>query len=849
MRATSASSLVFVLALACCTWIVSPAQAQLGSNLRVNGASTQIAGKPSPLQVDIYWDAYGVPHIFGQTDAQAFYGLGYATAKLRFFQMSWHRLIYQGRLAEFFGKGTWTHPESGTVSDIFVDSDRNARLLGWRRYAQKVVGDLQSQPFGSPQYEAWRMLEAYAAGVNHYVRQATVFHDLFDTHNVPKDLWTAADCVGVWIRMGSFFGPSGLDEAAKLKTYLELVNQGASSQEMSEALLGSAVCDESAPVVLQGDVPQITQDALIAYALANGLNGAGNCPLGAGAPAFSEAWAVAGSHTTTGRAVVVAEPRITVYVPNTFVEWHVKGATFEVRGVGIPGSPNVYVGSTADNAWGLTALNMDQADLFQLKTDPIGFPDQYQLDGVWSDWDVDQTEMILVEDKQNQVVYPSVPVRYRESWWGPVVTELANQTLGEEFARKAKPFDDTSNESTVGFLAMYRATNVEEFSAALGDWSYPSVNVIFGSSSGSIGYWANGHMPVRNPSQPFAGTVAMDGSSTANDWIDRLPHDLLPWVVNPAKGWLHSGNHMPIGSWYPIPNRPGPAGETHRSRRVREALEALSFPETPTNIARIHADSIVSPTRDTVILGLHLRDDQLGATLSAQAQLTLSHLESWLAAGARMDNSHYATLLAHHTPSYFRSDATGDALIAMYGASDSGMSFWLKDMLGKVANAVDLDSDDIAYVDWTLSEAWDRLTKTLAMDNIDPNSFGLWQDWYTQNIQTRQLPLYTTLGSKPELGLDPGFFQTPTLISTHGNTIVHQTGQTYSQFVEVGKTDAVSSILPPGQAEGDHEFPLHQEDQASIWAQAALRGSPTSLAGIQNLGPWTRETLQVLQQL
>jgi acyl-homoserine lactone acylase PvdQ len=48
----------------------------------------------------------------------------------------------------------------------------------------------------------------------------------------------------------------------------------------------------------------------------------------------------------------------------------------------VPGSPIILIGFTDRVAWGVTALGADQADLFQLETDPAR-PDQYRFDNQW----------------------------------------------------------------------------------------------------------------------------------------------------------------------------------------------------------------------------------------------------------------------------------------------------------------------------------------------------------------------------------------------------------------------------------------------------------------------------------
>src|SRR5438067_2233825 len=64
--------------------------------------------------VDIDRDEYAIPHIHAATERDAWFGLGYAEAQDRMFQMELSRRIGQGRLCEIFGKRSrmldeWSH--------------------------------------------------------------------------------------------------------------------------------------------------------------------------------------------------------------------------------------------------------------------------------------------------------------------------------------------------------------------------------------------------------------------------------------------------------------------------------------------------------------------------------------------------------------------------------------------------------------------------------------------------------------------------------------------------------------------------------------------------------------------
>src|SRR5262245_46620050 len=55
--------------------------------------------------VTIYRDTYGVPHIYGATDASVVFGLMYAQAEDNFWQLEDDYIVALGRSAEVYGSG------------------------------------------------------------------------------------------------------------------------------------------------------------------------------------------------------------------------------------------------------------------------------------------------------------------------------------------------------------------------------------------------------------------------------------------------------------------------------------------------------------------------------------------------------------------------------------------------------------------------------------------------------------------------------------------------------------------------------------------------------------------------
>src|SRR5207248_3733861 len=99
-------------------------------------------------EVRIARDADGIPLIAAATDEDAAFGLGFAHAQDRLFQMELQRRYGAGRLAEIFGSQA-------------LPTDRQMRVLGLYRAAAASFEHL------SPPVQ--QTLKAYAAGVNAFL--------------------------------------------------------------------------------------------------------------------------------------------------------------------------------------------------------------------------------------------------------------------------------------------------------------------------------------------------------------------------------------------------------------------------------------------------------------------------------------------------------------------------------------------------------------------------------------------------------------------------------------------------------------------------------------------------------
>ncbi len=778
-------------------------------------------------QIELLRDRWGVPHVFADTDAGAMYGLGYATAQDRAFQMYYNLRIIQGRLAELVGDvkvGVNRQRPQGRNSAL--SSDIRMRTIGYWQAAQETAAQLDP--------EARMLLEAYSRGVNNYLdNHPNDLLYLFKKYDLKPEPWTPAVCVASWWRMGLFFSGDGLRE---ITSYYQVKEGDREVRHFTltnsaGAMEGLPVRDD-ASVIQRTDVSDEWVRRVYDYGMKHNLTRKVEVMPELRRPGrrFSHAWVVGGKRTTTGSAVLVSDPQTLVRNPSLFYEFHISGKTFNARGIGVAGSPSILIGFTPNLAWGLTALGADQADLFLLKTDP-NRPDQYLVDGEWRSMDV-RTETIEVKGGRPHTL------TFRQTHFGPVVTSVAmGVRRGDEVALKRIPICEPQRDTFRGVLEMIRARNVREFQKALGGWSFPSANCVFGDRQGGIGYKTILALPVRSAHSLLDDRAAHEGWDSDNDWQDILPHELLPQVINPEQGWLVTANHRPIASFYPISMgiSTGSLGDTDRSWRLKERVMARDV-FTPEDVLAIHYDAVAPIKRDLVKLGYHLRDVQK-YPLEEETLKALDYLEEWRAAGCRSEMPIRGTEIVNLIPMAFRQNFVAATI---YGGGLSGLCNMLQTIEARIAVAPDaaLTEEEADYVNLMLRAAW-RYGKADYGD--DPNQ---WNERARSELLETKLPYMSTLDGFGSLDEDQDI-TFPALECIEGGTILSQRAQSYTQYVRLDDADKSMALLPVGASE--HPDSPHRLSGYDLWQKGKLRPAPLSRPAVEDVTT-SRTTLSEFRQ-
>jgi acyl-homoserine-lactone acylase len=279
--------------------------------------------------------------------------------------------------------------------------------------------------------------------------------------------------------------------------------------------------------------------------------------------------------------------------------WRATGALF-------PGVPAIVLGHNERVAWSFTVNRPDLIDVYRLQVDPDD-PSRYRVDGEWLDMDIDEVELeVRILGRLHWTV------RREVAWtiFGPVI----RRDDGDVAVRWAGMETVAIFEQLYGFN---RADDVDEWRAALaGQDGLASFNVGLADATGRIGYLYHALLPDR-PSLPdvdWSGVVP--GDTRATLWTEMVPFDELPWVEDPAAGFLQNANSTPfsatIGPETPDPGRWPEATtgieryETNRSLRALELLGGSGPIDLEQLLAvkfdtRYHDASAVASWRDRLV--------------------------------------------------------------------------------------------------------------------------------------------------------------------------------------------------------------------------------------------------------
>ena len=542
----------------------------------VDGAVT-VAGLSAPIE--IVRDRSDIPHIFASTENDALFGLGYAHAQDRLWQLEFERRIGFGRLSEVFGPAT-------------IAQDRFLRTIGFGRAAKAAWAELPAW--------AQQQVNAYVAGINAFVssHHGGALPPEFSLLRFEPEPWTGAD-VAVWVKMmawdlsanysfellrNDLVRTVGID---RMKQLMPLYDpNGLSIVGESEAGGLSKPMGHKTRIAGFSPSPLFSGHFSVPGAMPP-LDGAG-----------SNNWVVDGTMTASGKPMLANDPHLATHIPSTWYLAHLSSPDFEVIGATLPGIPGVILGRNRRVAWGMTNVAADVEDLFREHLDASGRSAEFR--GV-------QEPLTIVRETIRVKGADPVDVDVRLTRHGPLVSDALNAIEAQStHAVQAPPLAplafrwtalDPADSTIVALLRVNKANNWNDFTDALRAFVVPSQNFVFADVDGHIGYYAPGRIPIRASGD---GTLPADGWTGDDEWIGWVPFDQLPHQYDPPGHFIVTANNRPEPENYPYVL--GFEWYTpYRAQRIVDLLNGRSR-LTPDDFAKIQADTVSLHAKELVPL-------------------------------------------------------------------------------------------------------------------------------------------------------------------------------------------------------------------------------------------------------
>jgi len=483
--------------------------------------SLDVAGLSAP--VEIVRDNANVPHVFGQSDADVFFGLGYAHAQDRLWQMTTLRRTAQGRLSEVFGART-------------VEIDTLMRRYDLYRLA------VQSVEVQTP--EAQAALRAYAAGVN--ARLDEINREALGRgapemflFNAPIAPWQPADSLAIIKLMAVQLSGHLQNEVLRARTSLLLPDENRLNDILPTAPgQGVAALPDYASLV--PGVPRYTQVARadwhpLSPVARPGLAGASN------------AWAAAPARSAAGGTLLANDPHLGFTAPAIWYLARLELQSGGVIGGSIPGIPVLLTGRGADLGWGLTSSYLDDQDLYIEELNPEN-PEEYRTPDGFKPF---ETRRSIIEIADAEPV--TLTLRWTEN--GPVLPgrhyDLATITPPGHvvsLAWTALSPRDTSYSAALGVMT---AGDVTGALAAAEGYVAPSQNLTLVDRQ-RIAMKMIGAMPRRAARHQSQGRLPSPGWIEVNRWQGRSPYAANPEFIAPSGGILGNTNNKTVERPFPL---------------------------------------------------------------------------------------------------------------------------------------------------------------------------------------------------------------------------------------------------------------------------------------------------------
>jgi len=484
----------------------------LASRSLPNYNQTLVSGKITD-EVEIIRDSSNIPHIFSDNINDVFFGLGYAHAQDRFWQLNILRRSSQGRLSEIFGPKTLQFDDLVRRLDIY-----NLARLSLEHQSEQTKS----------------ILKAYSKGINARiveVNSKALGRGAPEMFLYPNEFayWQPADSIAIFKLLALKMSGQISAEVTYAKASLILEDK-----QLLSALLPDA------PGKIITNLPYTQETSSKNFSSSNykkKLKALFKLPSLELAGA-SNVFGATKERSAAGGTLIANDPHFELSAPSLFYLARLQLNQVGVIGASVPGTPIIISGRNEKLAWGITASYLDDQDVF-IEEQNLSNPNLYRTEKGWAEFKTDE-QYIKVKNSSD--------IKIKRKWTenGPVLPgsafDLSSITPKNHLASLSWVGLTETDTTITSALNLMFSQNVRQGLIALEDFYSPSLNFLLVDHERMILKTA-GKMPRRSPLNQTQGKMPSLGWKLENNWRGFWGYEANPAISSSPGDILGNTNN------------------------------------------------------------------------------------------------------------------------------------------------------------------------------------------------------------------------------------------------------------------------------------------------------------------
>lgn len=532
-------------------------------------------------ETTVYFDDYGVPHIYADNQKDAMTTLGYVHAQDRLWQMELMRRIAPGRLSEIFGNKA-------------LKADKFFAGIGIEENSKKAVATMDKNS------QTYILANAYLDGINQYIDQGKTPVEI-TLLGIKQEKFTLKDVYNIFGFMSFSFAM-----AQKTDPLMTEIRDRFGMDYLKDFGIDGSLGTKQ----LKSYKGKYKEYTAIAKSVANLLE---NAPV----PAFigSNSWVIGGNKTKNGNVILANDPHIMYSQPGTWYEAHIICPDYEMYGYYIAGTPFPLLGHNRKYAYGLTMFENDDLDFFEEENNPNNEKEYKTVEG-YRNYTYKQ-KTIKVKDSIDY------KLNVKTSHHGPIVNGLLDGLKPNESIAMSWIYTQQKNQILDAVYELSHAKDLEHFHKNIELIKAPGLNIMYGDAKGNIAWITSGKLYKMDKS--VNTNFILNGANGIDDKKEFLPFAKNPAAINPPWNYVYTSNNQPEaidGYLYPGYYLP-----KDRAMRI-DGLLAAKKDWTKEDVSKMIVDN-TSATAQTIVTNMTKPLD--ASQFSENEKQALSILKQWKA--------------------------------------------------------------------------------------------------------------------------------------------------------------------------------------------------------------------------